>query len=260
MPNSTCSLRLKFVDSNRKVRLVGSIPQFTTTRWSVILAATEADSALAQDALEKLCRLYWYPLYAFTRRRGYGPEDAQDLTQGFFERLIEKNYVRQADRSRGKFRTFLLTAFNHFLADEWDRSQRIKRGGAHLFTSLDAATAEERYRLEPTDRLDAAKLFERKWATTLLERALARLEETFGTAQQKDTFRELSPFLIGEQGDETHSQIAARLGTTADAIKMSVSRMRARYREILREEILHTVSSPEQAEEEYRALKAALRA
>ena len=233
---------------------------FTTTRWSVILRARDRDHALAQESLEELCRLYWYPLYAFTRRRGYGPEDAQDLTQGFFQQIIEKDYVRRADRQRGKFRTFLLTAFTHFLADEWNRSQRLKRGGGKVFASWDAASAEDRYCLEPADQPDAAKLFERRWATTLLDRALTRLEERFSSPGERATFRELSPFLIGEQGEGTHAQIASRLGTTAAAIKMSVSRMRARYREILREEILRTVSTAEEAEEEYRALKAALRA
>lgn len=223
------------------------------------MTATDADADVAQAALEQLCRLYWYPLYAFSRRRGYGPEDAQDLTQGFFERVIEKKFVHEADRQLGKFRTFLLTTFNHFLADERVRSQRIKRGGEIDFTSLDGATAEERYRLEPADRLDPTKLFERNWATTLLDRALTRLEEDFRGREQFASFREFSPFLIGEQGEETHAQIAARLGTTAAAVKMAISRMRARYREILREEILQTVSSPEEAEEELLALKAALR-
>lgn len=246
------------VNSNRQPGVAGANPQFTTTRWSVILNARNEDEGLAREALEQLCRIYWFPLYAFTRRRGFGPEDAQDLTQGFFEQIIEKNYIQRADRQRGKFRTFLLTAFDHFLADEWDRSHRIKRGGGYTFASLDAATAEERYRLEPTDRLDAAKLFERKWATTLLERALARLEEIFSADDQKAVFRELSPFLIGAEREETYAELAARLQTTEAAIKMSISRMRARYRAILREEILQTVSTPEEAEEEYAALKAAL--
>ena len=124
-------------------------PVFHTTHWSVVLAAGQADWPQAANALEGLCRTYWYPLYAYARRRGYGPEDAQDLTQGFFARLLEKNYVQQADRQRGKFRTFLLSALNHFLADEWDRARRLKRGGAQTFVSFDAASAEERYLLQP---------------------------------------------------------------------------------------------------------------
>jgi RNA polymerase sigma factor (sigma-70 family) len=225
----------------------------------VIVNASHENDVLAREALEQLCRLYWYPLYAFARRRGFGAEDAQDLTQTFFGRLIEKNSVARADRARGKFRVFLLAAFRNFLADEWDRSKRLKRGGSQSFISLDGATAEERYRLEPATPEDPAKLFERKWATTLLEAALSRLEKTFRTPEQQDTFQQLSPFLIGERGDETYTEIAVRRGTTTAAIKMSISRMRATYREILREEILQTVSSAEEAEEEYLALKAALR-
>src|SRR5258708_4498387 len=148
---------------------------FATTHWSVVLSAGQKDSAQAAASLEKLCRAYWYPLYAYVRRRGYSPEDAQDLTQGFFARLLERDYVKQAERERGKFRTFLLTTFSHFLADDWDRAHRLKRGGNREVISIDALTAEERYRLEPADLADPVKLFERRWATTLLERALGQL-------------------------------------------------------------------------------------
>jgi RNA polymerase sigma-70 factor (ECF subfamily) len=230
-----------------------------TTHWSVVLQAGAATSETTTVALEKLCRSYWYPLYAYARRRGYGPEDAQDLTQSFFARLLERNYVQQADRQRGKFRAFLLAALSHFLADEWDRAHRLKRGGAHTFVSFDAASAEERYRLEPPDPLDAAKLFERRWATTLLERAISRLEQEFTERGQAVLFNGLRAFLVGDQGDATYLEAAPALGLTAAAMKMSVSRMRARCRELLREEIAQTVSSPQEAEEEYRALAAALR-
>ncbi len=233
--------------------------QFATTHWSVVLAAGRDSSANAFEALEQLCRVYWYPLYAYVRRRGYGPEDAQDLTQSFFTRLLEKNYVHQADRGRGKFRTFLLSALNHFLADEWDRAQRLKRGGAQTFVSFDAATAEERYRLEPAHRLDAAKLFERRWATTLLESAMNRLEREFRERDQAKLFDGLRTFLVGDCPDGTYSETAPALGLTSGAMKMAVSRMRARCRDLLREEIAQTVTSPHEAEEEYRSLVAALR-
>jgi len=134
-------------------------------------------SASAAAALEQLCRTYWYPLYAFVRRKGHSPHDAQDLTQSFFARLLEKNYVAQADRERGRFRTYLLAALTHFLADEWDKARRLKRGGDREIISFDAASAEERYRLEPIDELDASKLYERRWVTTLFDKVLARLEE-----------------------------------------------------------------------------------
>src|SRR5687767_11857348 len=135
-------------------------PQFTTTHWSVVLSARGKASPEADAALAELCRTYWYPLYAFVRRKGHQPHDAQDLTQAFFARLLEKNYVAQADRDRGRFRTYLLTALTHFLADEWDKAQRLKRGGGREIFSFDAGLAEERYRLEPVDELDASKLYE----------------------------------------------------------------------------------------------------
>jgi RNA polymerase sigma-70 factor (ECF subfamily) len=209
--------------------------------------------------LEQLCRAYWYPLYAFVRRRGYGPEDAQDLTQSFFARLLERDYVKRADRERGKFRTFLLTALSHFLADEWDRARRLKRGGAHQFIAIDAATAEDRYRLEPVDPSDPAKLFERRWATTLLERALATLEREYRERCQGELFKVLRVFLLAEQGDTTYTDSAPRVGMTAAAMKMEVSRMRGRCRELLRHEILQTAAGPVEAAEEYQALRAVLR-
>src|SRR2546428_1400203 len=146
---------------------------FATTHWSVVLTAGQCASPQAAEALEKLCRTYWYPLYAFVRRKGHSPHDAQDLTQGFFARLLEKNYVARADRERGRFRTYLLAALTHFLADEWDKARRLKRGGSREIISFDAASAEEHYRLEPVDQLDAAKLYERRWGTTLFDRVLA---------------------------------------------------------------------------------------
>ena len=232
---------------------------FLTTHWSIVLTAAEADSPHAAQALEQLCRAYWYPLYAYVRRRGYDSDDAQDLTQSFFARLLERNYVGQADRRRGKFRTFLLSALSHFLANEWDHAHRLKRGGDQTLISFDAVTAEERYSLEPVDLSDPAKLFERRWATTLLERALARLEQEFNERSQGKLFEACRPFMLGEQGEATYTEAAPASGTTPAAMKMGVSRMRARYRELLRQEILQTVASPQEAEEEYRELQAALR-
>ena len=158
------------LDPNSKQRSV-----FATTHWSVVLAAGDVASPQADVALADLCRTYWYPLYVFVRRKGHDSHDAQDLTQAFFARLLEKNYVAQADRERGRFRTYLLAALTHFLADEWDKSRRIKRGGDREIISFDAASAEERYRVEPVDQLDAAKLYERRWVTTLVDKVLERL-------------------------------------------------------------------------------------
>lgn len=224
-----------------------------------MLNARHDSSPGAGAALEQLCGTYWYPLYAFVRRKGYDASAAQDLTQSFFARLLEKNYLAQFDQARGRFRTFLLAALTHFLADEWDRARRIKRGGGQTLISFDAATAEERYRLEPIDPADPAKLFERRWAMTLLEQALARLEQEFTDRKQGVLFEALRSFLLGEQGEATFADAAARLGMTTAAIKMAASRMRARCRELLREEIQQTAASPQEADEEYRSLRTVLR-
>src|SRR5713226_8488222 len=175
-----------------------SAREFQTTHWSVVLAARDMASPQAEAALAELCRTYWYPLYAFIRRKGHGPHDAQDLPQAIFARLLEKNYVAQADRERGRFRTFLLAALTHFLADEWDKARRLKRGGGREIISFDAFSAEERYRLEPIDQLDAAQLYERRWVTTLFDRVLARLEQEFRDARKGELFRCLKSVLLAE--------------------------------------------------------------
>src|SRR5688500_12073626 len=173
-------LHLTVVSSSREsLPFPEKLQLFSTTHWTVVVAAGQAPSLEADAALAQLCRTYWYPLYAFVRRKGHNPQEAQDLTQAFFARLLEKNYVAQADRDRGRFRTYLLTALTHFLADEWDKAHRMKRGGGRDILSFDAGTAEERYRLELVDELDAAKLYERRWVTTLFNQVLARLEEEF---------------------------------------------------------------------------------
>jgi RNA polymerase sigma-70 factor (ECF subfamily) len=219
-----------------------------------VLAAGDPSTAGADAALAELCRTYWYPLYAFVRRKGHSPHDAQDLTQGFFARLLEKNYVAQAERERGRFRTFLLAALNHFLADEWDRSQRQKRGGGRKLISFDAASAEERYRLEPIEQLDAAKLYERRWLTTLLDQVLARLEQEFRDAGNSALFDGLRSSLLAEADGQSYAEIGARLGLTESAVKQAVHRLRRRYRELFREEIAQTVASPGELEDELKHL------
>jgi RNA polymerase sigma-70 factor (ECF subfamily) len=233
-------------------------PQFTTTHWSVVLKAGDGQSNEAQAALAQLCANYWYPLYAYVRRRGYGPEDAQDLTQSFFLRLLEKNYVQLADRRRGKFRNFLLIGLNRFLLDEWDRGRRIKRGGDQVPISLDGLKAEERYKLEPIDPLDATRLYDRRWATTLLQSVLQRLAAEQAGCDRANQFEVLRRFLVADTAPEAYADAAQRLGLSIPASRMAVSRLRERYREMLREEILRTVATPEDAEEEYRSLMAAL--
>jgi RNA polymerase sigma factor (sigma-70 family) len=242
--------------SNEK--LLPAQSYFATTHWSAVLAAGRAASPSAAAALEQLCRTYWYPLYAFVRRQGHSPHDAQDLTQAFFARLLQKNYVAQADRERGRFRTFLLAALSHFLADEWDKARRLKRGGDREIISFDAASAEERYQLEPIDKLDAAKLYERRWVTTLFEKVLVRLEQDFRDAGKGGLFDELKNSLLAEEPGLSYAQLGARLGLTEDAVKQAMHRMRRRYRELFREEIAQTVASPEEVEDELKHLFAVL--
>ena len=223
-----------------------------------MLAARDAASPEADAALAELCRTYWYPLYAFVRRKGHSPHDAQDLTQAFFARLLEKNYVAQADRERGRFRTYLLAALTHFLTDEWDKARRLKRGGDREIISFDAASAEERYRLEPIDQLDAAKLYERRWVTTLFDKVLARLEQEFRDSGKGELFDQLKGSLLAEERGLSYAQVGARLSLTESAVKQAVHRMRRRYRELFREEIAQTVAGPGEVEYELKHLFAVL--
>jgi len=232
--------------------------QFTTTHWSVVLDAGQSDPPSAAAALEKLCRTYWYPLYAYVRRRGYSPEDAQDLTQDFFAQLLRKNYPGQADQAKGKFRSFLLLRLNHFLADEFDRASTQKRGGGQVLISLDEESGEERYRLEPADELSPERLFERRWAQTILEQALARLREEFVAQGKAGVYEVLKAFEPGGQNTLSYAEAAARLKASESAIKSMVHRMRRRHRELVREEIAQTVSTAAEVDEELRHLMAVL--
>jgi RNA polymerase sigma-70 factor (ECF subfamily) len=232
---------------------------FATTHWSVVLAAASAESPQATEALEKLCQTYWYPLYAFVRRRGYSPEDAQDTTQEFFARLLAKQWLRAADQSRGRFRTFLLGAFTHFLANEWHRARCEKRGGGQAFFSWDQAIAESRYREEPADDLTPDTLYQKRWAATLLEQALARLGQEYAASSKADFFEAVKVFVWGEKAPVPQVRIAAELGLSEGAFKVAVHRLRRRYRDLLRAEIAQTVASAEDVEGELRELMAVLR-
>jgi len=231
--------------------------QFLTTHWSLVLAARDRAEPGADDALASLCSIYWYPLYAFVRRRGHGAEDAHDLTQEFFARLLEKDFLAGVDRTKGKFRAFLLVACNHFLANERDRARAKKRGGGRPILSLDAGDAEGRYCAEPADALTPEKLFERRWALALLQQVMARLREEFGAKGKGPLFDRLRGFLVGEKGTG-YGQAAEELGLSEGAVKVAVHRLRQRYRELLHEEIGRTVATPEQVDEEIRSLFAAL--
>ena len=244
--------------SASKENLLPAQSYFATTHWSIVSAASDLSAASSEAALAQLCRTYWYPLYAFIRRKGHSPLDAQDLTQAFFARLLEKNYVAQADRERGRFRTYLLAALTHFLADEWDKTRRLKRGGGREVLSFDAASAEERYRLEPIDPLDAAKLYERRWVTTLFDQVLARLEQEFRDSGKGGLFDGLKSSLLADDSALSHAELGAQLGLSVEVVKQTVHRMRRRYREVFREEIAQTVAGPGEIEDELKHLFAVL--
>jgi RNA polymerase sigma factor (sigma-70 family) len=232
--------------------------RFVTTHWSLVVAAGDRDSQQARQALAELCAVYWHPLYAYVRRLGYDVNEAQDLAQEFFTRLLEKDYLRTVDRERGKFRTFLLTSFRHFLANEYDRATAQKRGGGRSVLSLDFRDTEQRNSLEPSHALTAEKLYERRWALALLEQALARLRGEFTVNGRGPLFDALKVFLTGEKAAVSHDQLARQLSMTVGAITVAVHRLRQRYREVLREEIGRTVDDPAEIDGEIRDLFAAL--
>ncbi len=233
-------------------------PVFVTTHWSVVLSARRKDSPQSAAALETLCRTYWYPLYAYVRRQGHSPPDAQDLTQEFFARLLQKDYLKAAAREKGRFRTFLIVALKRFLANEWDRVRAQKRGGGQPLLSLDTDLAEERYRIEPVESATADKIYERRWALTLLDHTMKRLRDEFAGAGKADEFDRLKPCLTAERGQIPHADLAAALGLSEGAVRVAVHRLRKRFRELFREEIAHTVSSADEIEEEVRYLMSVL--
>ncbi len=244
--------------SEERGALYTANPQFTTTHWSVVLAAVQSETPQSALALEVLCRTYWHPLYSYVRRRGYPEHDAQDLTQEFFARLLEKEYLRSVDRSKGKFRSFLLAAMEHFLAKEWRRANAQKRGGGLNFLPLDSPSAESGPLQIAAPGLSPEDFYDQQWAITLLEQAVGRLRQEYGAAGKGELFEELKTYLTGERREGYYAELATRLGTTVPALKMAVSRMRQRYGELLRAEIASTVAGPEEVEEELRALFAAL--
>lgn len=220
---------------------------FPSTHWSVVLAAGAA-SCDADKALEQVCRKYWQPLYAYVRRRGHRPEDAEDLTQEFLARFIEKRYLGLADPQRGRFRSFLLTALKHFLQDDWVRAHAVKRGGGRRVISLDMSPA--RHWIEPADDLTPEKVYEQRWGEAILEAVLARLTEEYEATGKRQKFETLKRFLWGGDGSITYAQIAAQLDMTETGVKTAVRRLRLRYAQLLRHEVAQTVSSAEELEDE----------
>jgi DNA-directed RNA polymerase specialized sigma24 family protein len=230
---------------------------FATTHWSVVLCAAQTTSPVAKEAMEVLCRTYWYPLYAHVRRRGYDAQEAQDLTQEFFVRILTSPYLAHADRARGRFRSYLLVALNHFLTDEWRRGQATKRGGGQRLISLDAGTAETRYALEPASDLTPERIYERAWALTLLDQAMAGLKEECLANGKGLQFEQLESFLTNEATQNDCAAVATQLGMTAGAVAVAIHRLRQRYRELVREAVTHVVASPAEVEDEIRWLFAA---
>ena len=231
---------------------------FATTHWSVVLVAGQGDSGPGQRALEALCRSYWYPIYVYVRRKGYGPDDAQDLTQTFFSQLITKDHFCLADPAKGKFRTFLLALLDYFLAREWNRAHRQKRGGQFTFVSLDQQTPEDRYRLEPVDDDTPEKKFLRNWALAVLKQTMTALECECQMSGKGALFQEVKGLLTGEQSAGAYAAMARRLAMTEGAMYVAVHRLRQRYGELLRHEVAQTVSGPEDIDEEMRFLLSAL--
>jgi RNA polymerase sigma factor (sigma-70 family) len=253
----TLNLRKYPMPPSEQTSGIQSAQHFATTRWTVVERAWEHDSPEAVEALAWLCQAYWYPLYAHVRRRGYMVEDAKDLTQSFFARLLKQKYLQFADRNRGRFRTFLLTSLEHFVINEWNTAHRQKRGGGQQIISLDADETETRFRAEPADDLSPDKAFDRRWALVVLNRALDQLRDEYASIGQVQVFEELKFTLTGEEGGESYTEIGQRLGMTEGNVKQKVYRLRKRYRELVREEIAKTVSS-EAIDEEMRHLFAAL--
>ena len=237
----------------------GSFPrQFNTTHWSVVLLAGQEQSPQSAEALEKLCRTYWPPLYSFIRRQGQSPEDAQDLTQKFFARLLDKNDFGRVDPRKGKFRTFLLTALTHFLANERDYANAAKRGGGRKLISLDETQVEQSYRAAPASELSPDKLYDQRWAMTVLELALAALEQEMGTAGKGPQFERLKRFLTEEPGEGEYASSGSGIGLSREAVAVAVHRLRHRYHELVRAEVAQTVTGPLELDEEMRHLFQAL--
>jgi RNA polymerase sigma-70 factor (ECF subfamily) len=230
---------------------------FATTRWSLVIAAQDRSQPEAGQALAELCRLYWYPLYGYIRSRGHGHDEAQDLTQEFFARLLEKDGLAAVDQNKGRFRSFLLAACQHFLANQHDHDRAQKRGGGRPSVSIDFRDADGRYAHEPAHAETPERLFERRWALALLERVLARLRGEYEAAGRGRLFECLKSRLTGDRA-VPHARVAAELGVTEGAVKVAVHRLRQRYRELLRDEIGQTVDDPAEVEAEIRSLFAAL--
>jgi RNA polymerase sigma factor (sigma-70 family) len=238
----------------------GGRRHFATTRWSLVLRAGAGVSVPgADEALASLCETYWYPLYAYLRSQGRNADEAQDLTQAFFARMLEKKSIRHADPARGRFRAFLLTSLKNFAANERNRELASKRGGRTQTLSLDVESAEGRLQLEPPSDETPETIFDRRWAVTLLDRALARLRADTLHSGKAQHFDRLQPYLVGDQPQLSYAETGSVLGMSDGAVKVAVHRLRRQFRDVVRDEIAHTVSSPEEIDDELRHLWSAVR-
>ncbi len=231
---------------------------FATTHWSLVLAAQNGESEPKRRALESLCSSYWYPIYVYVRRKGYNPHDAQDLTQEFFAQLIAKDTLQAVDRERGKFRSFLLGTLDHFIAREWSRAHRMKRGGHHSFLSWDEQDPEQRYLQEPRVEESAERLFDRQWARAVLEQTMEALSKECDASGKSGLFLEIKSKLGGGSDGDSYAAISQRLGMSEAWLRVAIHRMRRRFGELLREEIAHTVNTEAEVEGELRHLMAVL--
>ena len=233
-------------------------PRFVTTSWRLVLTAAGGDTSRSQRALAELCEAYWYPLYCFIRRQGSDPQEAADLTQGYLTQLLEKQFLKEVSPAAGKFRSFLFASVQHFLSNERDRERALKRGGGRPLVSLDAERAEGLYRIEPSDDLTPERLFERRWATTMLERVMERLRADAVRSGSERRFERLKGYVTGEERTLSHREAAQELGMTEPAVAVAIHRLRKRFGRLLREEIAETVAEPGDIDEEIRYLLAVL--
>ena len=233
--------------------------RFDSTRWSLVLAAQDHASPQSEEALAALCDSYWFPLYAFIRRQGFSADEAQDLTQGFFSLFLEKDYLKSVMREKGRFRSFLLAACKHYIANQRDHARAMKRGGGQVLLSIDMEAAEGRYSLEPSNALTPQKIYERQWALTTLSRVLERLKDQFVRDGREHVFERLKGSLSGETDSGSYREIAAGLGAAEGAVKVAIHRLRRRYRALLRAEIGATVEDAERIDDEILFLMSALR-
>jgi RNA polymerase sigma-70 factor (ECF subfamily) len=224
----------------------------------VLSATDKRNPCQAAEALEKLCRAYWPPLYAFVRRQGENPQDAQDLTQAFFARLLQRDYLHAVDREKGRFRSFLLAALKHFLSNERDKARAEKRGGGQVPIPLDCQSEETHYRFEPVEHLTPEKIFERRWAMALLEQTMTRLRDDYTSRGKAALFDHLKATLTEDRGSVSYAGLATRLNLSEAAVKMAVHRLRQRYRQVLRAEVAETVARPDEVEDEVRQVFRAL--